>query len=64
MYIEVEHICVKCCKRGDCHLWEQVQNIDESFVRDAFEYDPATQSVCTTVSYCHDYVPGPLVEGG
>ncbi len=52
---KVQHICMSCKKSTTCPLWDQVCNIDEDFVKDAFEYDPEVQSVCTTVSYCKLY---------
>ena len=52
---EAQHICMSCKKSTTCPLWDQVCNIDEDFIRDAYEYDPSVQSVCTTVSYCKFY---------
>lgn len=54
---QVKHICYSCKKSINCPLWEQVCNIDEDFVRDAFEYDTEQQEVCTAVSRCKLYVP-------
>ncbi len=51
----VEHICLSCEHQHTCHLWDQVMNIDEDFVRESFDYDPSVHSVCTTVSYCREY---------
>lgn len=54
---EVEHICFTCKRKDTCDLWNQVCNIDEDFIKEAFDYDDNIQSVCTTVSYCKDYKP-------
>lgn len=54
---QVRHICYSCKKSINCSLWEQVCNIDEDFVRNAFEYDPDEQEVCSTVSRCKLYEP-------
>lgn len=54
---EVEHICFNCSHSGTCDLWDQVCNIDEDFIKDAFDYDSSIQSVCSTVSYCGKFTP-------
>ncbi|MCM8786368.1 MAG: hypothetical protein NC899_09105 [Candidatus Omnitrophica bacterium] len=54
---EVEHICLSCIHKDSCSLWEQVCNIDEDFIKSAFDYDSELQSVCSTVSYCKNYKP-------
>ncbi len=54
---EIEHICLSCAKANTCKLWNQVCNIDEDFIRAAFDYDPEHQNVCSTVSSCKFYKP-------
>lgn len=54
---EVEHICYSCENEHTCKLWDQVCNIDEDFIREAFEYDFENQEVCSTVSSCKFYIP-------
>ncbi len=53
----VNHICFDCSHSGTCALWDQVCNIDEDFIKNAFSYDPVVQSVCSTVSYCRKFTP-------
>lgn len=54
---QVEHICLSCAKSVSCKLWDQVCNIDEDFIRTAFNYDTDIQEVCSTVSRCKLYKP-------
>lgn len=54
---EVEHICFTCKNSSGCKLWKQVYNINEDFIKDAFDYDPEMQSVSSIVSYCRKYYP-------
>jgi len=55
----VEHICLECAHQHTCHLWDQVRNINEDFVKESFIYDPGVHSVCTTVSYCREFKKKP-----
>lgn len=55
----VYHICLECIRQDTCHLWDQIMNIDEAFVKDVFYYDPRVNSVCTTVSYCKNFKQKP-----
>ncbi|MEM1974163.1 MAG: hypothetical protein QXN68_05190 [Thermoplasmata archaeon] len=54
---ELGHICFSCKYSASCSLWDQVCNINEDFVKEAFNYDPEVQEVCTAVSRCKLYEP-------
>lgn len=54
---ELGHICFSCKHSTLCSLWDQVCNINEDFVKEAFNYDPEVQEVCTAVNRCRLYEP-------
>ncbi len=53
----LEHMCISCKNSNLCSLWDQVSNIDEDFIKNAFEYEPEFQSVGIAVNYCKLYQP-------
>lgn len=53
----LEHICYSCQNSGNCSLWEQVSEIDEDFIKEAFKYEPEVQSVGVAVDCCKLYQP-------
>jgi|GEM_PF-935664 len=55
--VECEYFCSYCIHKTTCDLWDQICNIDEEFIKEAFEYDSEIQSVCSTVSYCRKFTP-------
>lgn len=50
-----EFICQTCQKEETCSLWSQVCNMDEDWIKEAYNYDPRVQSVGVCVTYCRKY---------